>query len=791
MMTTITERISAALAGRYRIERELGAGGMATVFLAHDLRHDRKVAIKVLRPELAASLGAERFLREISIAAGLMHPHILPLHDSGADADVLWFAMPYVAGPSLRERLVREAELPVGDAIRILRDVADALAHAHRQGIVHRDIKPENVMLSGRHALVTDFGVAKAVTDANTSSAGMTSIGVAIGTPAYMAPEQGAADPHTDHRADIYAWGVMAYELLAGRLPFSGSSPQALIASHLTATPDSISAHRASIPAPVADLVMRALAKKPADRPQSADELVAVLENVTTISGGTRASAPAMSRAARARKITLIVGGAMAVVLSAFVIWRTWGDREPPSAAGSVAAASASKRVGVLPFESRNSDTSDAYLADGMATDLTTALAELQNLRVVSRSSAFAFRGQTAKAAGTALGADAIVEGTVGKMGTLLRVTASLVNVADEAVLWSKKYDVAPRDLFALHDSLAAAIAVSLGAGGARRADGNVASRHTANPEAHDLVLRGQSLVNQTTEAALRHAITLFEQAVHLDTMYAEPWSGIAEAWYMIADSYMAPRAAIPPMRTAIDRALALDPASAEAHALKGVLLGTYMGERPAAEIEYKAALALDSTSHLASEYGLMLHALGRSDSGLAVIRRSRRHNPFTYEPLNAARRVFADLGMLDSAAVMCDGMQRLVPTEACTVIDLMLRGRYAEAVAQARSGADSARGVSAVLRARLVALAGDTVTARRQLAAVLDAAAKRYVQEDKIAVVYLALGDTTRALDWLERGLDARDANMSHFNREWEFKALHTNARFIALVRAAGLPWP
>ena len=275
-MTEAFDRLSLALADRYRIERELGAGGMATVYLAHDLKHDRKVAVKVLREELSASLGKERFLREIKVAAALQHPHILPLYDSGAVDDLLFYVMPYVDGLSLRDKLDKQGELPVGDAVRILRDIADALSEAHRYGVVHRDLKPENVMLRGRHALVMDFGVAKALSDA-TGRQSLTTVGIALGTPTYMAPEQAVADPHVDHRADIYAFGVVAYELLAARPPFTGATPQQVLAAHVTAAAEPVTSHRAMPPA-LAALVMRCLEKRPADRPQSAEELIPQLE---------------------------------------------------------------------------------------------------------------------------------------------------------------------------------------------------------------------------------------------------------------------------------------------------------------------------------------------------------------------------------------------------------------------------------------------------------------------------------------------------------------------------------
>ncbi len=319
MSDTLT-RLTAALADRYRIEREVGAGGMATVYLAEDLRHGRQVALKVLRPELAATLGSERFFREIQVAARLQHPHILPLHDSGEAGGFLYFVMPYVEGESLRERLARVGELPVHDAVKILVEVVDALAYAHSQGVVHRDIKPDNVMLSGRHALVTDFGVAKAVSEA-TGRQQLTTAGVALGTPSYMAPEQAAADPNLDHRVDIYAVGAMAYELLTGRPPFTGMTSQQILAAHVTQAPDPVSRHRPTCPPALEAVIMRCLAKRAADRFQTAEELLQNLEPLATPSGGMTPTqtrpVTAWQPATTGRKWIPVVAGAVVVAIAA------------------------------------------------------------------------------------------------------------------------------------------------------------------------------------------------------------------------------------------------------------------------------------------------------------------------------------------------------------------------------------------------------------------------------------------------------------------------------------------
>ena len=314
-MPVLLDRLKAALADRYAIQEEIGAGGMATVYLAEDLKHERQVAVKVLRPDLAAALGPERFLREIKIAAQLHHPHILPLYDSAEADGFLYYVMPYEEGQSLREKLAKEGELPVTEAVRLLRDVVDALAHAHKHGVVHRDIKPDNVLLSDRHALVTDFGVAKAVSEA-TGREKLTTAGVALGTPAYMAPEQAVADPNTDHRADIYAVGALAYELLTGRPPFTGTTPQMILSAHVTEAPEPVTKHRTAVPPELASLVMKCLEKKPADRWQSAEELLPQLEALATPSGGITPTGmqpvDAVPRPTKAKRS--LVGGAVAAV---------------------------------------------------------------------------------------------------------------------------------------------------------------------------------------------------------------------------------------------------------------------------------------------------------------------------------------------------------------------------------------------------------------------------------------------------------------------------------------------
>jgi tetratricopeptide (TPR) repeat protein len=336
-MPDLAEQLQASLGDAYQIERELGGGGMSHVFVARETALGRQVVIKVLPPEMAASVNIGRFRREIQLAASLQHPHIVPLLAAGQVGDLFYYTMPLVGGESLRAKLAREGELPVGDAIRILRDVVDALAYAHANGVVHRDIKPDNVLITGQHAVVTDFGVAKAMSAASGSSS-LTSIGVALGTPAYMAPEQAAADPNVDHRADLYAVGAMAYEMLCGRPPFSGMSPQQVLAAHVTLPPAQLNTLRTSVPPALNSLVMRCLEKKPADRVQSANELLTQLQAMATPSGGmaptgATAAAPAFTSGAEAAlrrahpvRVTMLFAlASVAVLVLVFVLRNSLG----------------------------------------------------------------------------------------------------------------------------------------------------------------------------------------------------------------------------------------------------------------------------------------------------------------------------------------------------------------------------------------------------------------------------------------------------------------------------------
>ena len=444
----LKQQLQTSLGANYAIERELGGGGMSRVFVATEKTLGRTVVVKVLPPELAHAVSVERFRREIAMSARLQHPHIVPLLTAGETDGLPYYTMPFIDGESLRARLAREGELPLVDVVRVLRDVTGALAYAHEHGVVHRDIKPENVLLTRQHALVADFGVAKALS-ASTMAAGnsSTSLGIALGTPAYMAPEQAAADPTMDGRADLYALGAMAYELLAGSPPFSGRNAQATLAAHAQETATPVEVRRPATPPALATLVTKLLEKRPADRPQTAEAVRSVLDGVMTTSGAMLPFAPAKKKFPVPAWAVAAAAALIVAVVIVATARRGKGEAGMAGMAGMVGMSSdgdiAPHSVAVLPFANVGKDTATEYFADGMADELTTALARVPGLKVAARSSAFTFRDQSvgAQHVGKTLHVGNVLEGSVRREGGRLRVTAQLVNTASGLAVWSDSYE--------------------------------------------------------------------------------------------------------------------------------------------------------------------------------------------------------------------------------------------------------------------------------------------------------------------------------------------------------------
>lgn len=531
-MTPLESRLQDALGANYRIERELGGGGMSRVFVAEEVELGRKVVVKVLPPDMAAGLNAERFRREIQLAASLQHPHIVPLIAAGRTGDLVWYTMPLIGGESLRAKLVRDGELPVSDAVRALRDVADALAYAHDHGVVHRDIKPDNVLITGRHAVVTDFGVAKALS-ASTGESSLTSIGVALGTPAYMAPEQASADPHVDHRADIYAFGAMAYEVLTGRPPFDGP-PQMVLAAHVTQTPEAVSARRQSVPAALATLVMRCLEKKPADRYQTAAELHQQLELMATPSGGAApTTAVATATPAPASRGSLVRWAGIAAAVVAVVVTALFVSRQAGSDRGG--SPLSPNVVAVLPFRVAGADPSLHYLRQGMLDLLQAKLTGEGGPRAAdARSVLAAFReaggsdqddvpdGSLMHIA-TKVGAARVLQGSIVGPPDHVVITAAVLEMPGARTLAQTSVEGPKDSLFAMVDRLTAQL-LALGAGATQQ---QLSALTTVNLEALRAYLEGQAAHRR---GAFVHATQSLQRAVQLDSTFALALSELIES---------------------------------------------------------------------------------------------------------------------------------------------------------------------------------------------------------------------------------------------------------------------
>ncbi|MEO8575128.1 MAG: protein kinase, partial [Gemmatimonadales bacterium] len=481
------ERLRDSLSQAYTIDRELGKGGMATVYLAQDVKHDRVVALKVLHPDLAASLGPDRFLREIKLAARLNHPHILPLFDSGESDGFLFYVMPYVEGESLRERLDRDQQLPIEEAVHHGRAIASALDYAHRQGIVHRDMKPENVMLYEGEAMVMDFGIAKAVSAAGSDT--LTQTGMMIGTPAYVSPEQAAGETNLDGKSDQYSLGCVVYEMITGERPFAGATPQAVMAKRFTEMPKPLRSLRSAAPESVEKAVSRAMATDAASRYST----------------------------------TAQFGQALA---SGNLATPTNTETVP------VAAVSMAKSVAVLPFANLSADQENEYFTDGMADEIINALSKIQSLRVASRTSSFAFKGKNEDIGeiGKKLKVSTVLEGSMRKMGNKLRLTAQLVNVADGYQLWSERYDREMEDVFAIQDDISQAIVKALKVILSEGEKKQIEKARVVDVKAYDYYLRGRQYSHHFRRKSLEYARQMFNRAIEIDPEYARAYAGVADA---------------------------------------------------------------------------------------------------------------------------------------------------------------------------------------------------------------------------------------------------------------------
>jgi serine/threonine protein kinase/Flp pilus assembly protein TadD len=609
MQSTPLDKIKETFSEFYTIDRELGRGGMATVYLAQDAKHERLVALKVLHPELAASLGPDRFLREIKLAARLNHPHILPLHDSGEAHGFLFYVMPYVEGESLRERLDRERQLPIEEAVHHGRAIASALDYAHRQNIVHRDIKPENVMLYEGEAMVMDFGIAKAVSSAGSET--LTPTGMMIGTPAYVSPEQAAGETNLDGRSDQYSLGCVIYEMLSGERPFTGPTAQAVMAKRFTDSVKPIRSIRSSVPESVERAVTKAMSADIAARFKTSAQFAQALASNSLTTPSDTATLPQQT-------------------------------------------VSSAKSVAVLPFSNMSNDVENEYFADGMAEEIINALSRIQSLRVASRTVSFALKGKNEDLAevGKKLRVSTVLDGSVRRMGNRLRITAQLVNVADGYQLWSERYDREMEDVFAIQDDISQSIVKALRVILSEGEKKQIEKGRAVNVKAYDYYLRGRQQFHQLRRKSLEFARQMFQRAIEIDPEYARAYAGMADCYSFLYTYFDAREFNLRQADIASSKALELEPELAEAHVARG--LAVSLSKRfEEAEVEFETALKLDPKLYEASLlFARARLSQGKFEDAVKLLERCAIIRPESFETPGFLGQALVALGRKEEAAV-------------------------------------------------------------------------------------------------------------------------------------------
>jgi eukaryotic-like serine/threonine-protein kinase len=785
------KRLSTALAGRYRIERELGAGATATVYLARDLKHDRQVAIKVLKPELAAAIGPERFLREIKITAQLNHPHILPLLDSGVSDDFLYYVMPYVAGESIRDRLNREKQLAVDDAVRITRNLVAALTYAHGVGVIHRDIKPENVLLAGDHAVLADFGIARAISAAGGEK--LTETGLVVGTPAYMSPEQASGERELDGRSDIYSLACLLYEMLAGTPPFVGPSAQAILARHSMEAVPSLRTVRASVGKTLEAAITRAMSKVPADRYATAAQFGAAL--------GEAGSAPA--RLPRGKRVLGYLGALVVLaLLTVFAISRV--------SRGPTLQEAHTPRIVVLPFENLG-QAKDEYFADGITEEITSRLARLPGLGVIARTSAIRYKDTqpTIRQIGEDLDVDYVLEGSVrwdksDPAESRVRVTPQLIRVSDETHVWAPEpYEAALVGIFQLQAAVAERVAQALDVTLLASDRQALGVSPTTNLEAYDLYLLGR---HHLSTGMLDRAIEDFQRAIARDSGYARAYGGLALVYSIQPAAAVArPQDVFPKAEAAALQAIKLDSTVAEGFLALGVVEVNFDRNLEAADREFRRAIRLDpndAEAHVGLAHALILR--GRAAEARDAMERAQRLDPFSLQlAVDASLHPYI-MGEYDEALEASERVLALDSTYGPAYFFLgklhYRRGEIAEArtawkAGGAWLGADPGwEGAWERVLDRL----DEPERASQALNAWL-ATNPRPINWLIPAMLYELFGDHERALDWLERGYEAWYGEASDsvivgpppifiIGPFPDFDGLWNDPRYITLMRKVGL---
>jgi serine/threonine-protein kinase len=744
-VTDLLDRLTLALAGRYDVVRHVGGGGMADVFLARDLKHGREVALKVLRPTIATVIDRDRFLREIGIAARLHHPHILPLYDSGDADGLLYYVMPYMEEETLRTRLRRSGRLPMPEAMRIARELADALDFAHGRGVIHRDVKPENVLLLADHAVIADFGIACLADPL--AGENLTATGMILGTPTYMSPEQVFGDTALDGRSDQYSLACIVFEMLSGAPPFTGPTARAILAGHSLQQAPTLSTRVVAVPSAVEEALRRALAKEPADRFPTVKAFAEALE------------------------------GAGATMIA----------EAPPI-----------RSLLVIPFANQSNSSDTEFLSDGLSEELIHTLNALEGLRVIGRTTAFAFKGtaEDVRGIGMRLGVDVVLEGSVRRAGERLRITAQLTDVKDGLQLWSERFDREVGDAFAIQDEIAAAILGALRLTLLGRSPARSSSR-TSNPRAYELYLRGRHSWNSRTESGLHKSAAYLRESLQADAGFSLAQAALAESYVTLAVyGALPPEEIMPLAEAAATTAIGKDPRLAEAYGALGSVQALYRWRWADADASFRRAINVNpAAGHVRHAYAVnVLLPQGHWDAAAAELERAR-----ALEPLAPA--IGLSLGLIpyfqrNFEAALSAWREVVEGDENFTLSHYFLGqalaglGRHDEA----RSSLDRAAQLAGEnpeitgVRGWLSAVAGQSAEAAGRLEELSRLRARRYVSPVLDAQILAALGDADRSIAALERAVEIRAADAVWLGVRPVFDGLRGYPRFQALLARISL---
>jgi serine/threonine-protein kinase len=745
------ERFKAARGEQYVVEGLIGRGGMAEVYRALDVKHGRPVAIKLLDANVGEVVAGDRFTREIEIAARLQHPNILPVYDSGNADGTLYYIMPFVEGGSLRDRMRREASLGADEVVRIVQEVADALAYAHQRNVVHRDIKPENILFSSGHAVVADFGIARAIETEDAQS--LTQVGIGLGTPAYMSPEQAFGEADIDGRSDTYSLAVVTYELFAGEPPFSGGNARALIMRKTTMDAPSLTLDPGSQVSPAVDAVVsQALMRNRDERPSSVQEFARALREAVT------GETPPTLRTSQPR------------------------ERVPAS-------------IAVLPFVNASGAGDDDFLCDGICDELVHALGKVPTLRVVARTSSFAFRNSTddARTIAQKLRVHSLLEGTLRRSGERLRITTQLVDAATGFQVWSERFDRQVTDVFDVQDEITRSIVSSL----KLELVPDDQPARTSSHEAYERYLEARFHWNRRTDAGVRRSLELLDQALLLDPAYAPAHAAQSSVLATLAIyGQQAPAEVMPKARAAADRALALSPSLAEALTARACVRAMFEWDWRAAERDFEQALKSDPNSSTAHQWYAMnlLVPLGRFDEARRHMDQARAADPVSPVVAIGWGLIHYFERDFDRAVSAYRGLLERVPDFQMTHFflgqALLEAHRPDEAFShleRAMSQAGAAPETVAMVGVAH-AKAGRDTDARSFLAMLEERAATSWVSPVLFAQLHAALGDTEATLQGLELARDARATDLVWIGVRPAFDAVRLDARFESLVRDIGL---